>query len=239
MAPADPAARPPIPARSCPGRTAAPAQRPGPAGSARASNRWRACALAAASPRLAAPSLARMLDTWTLAVFGQMNNFGGYVPVLRRPRPGADRRAPSGQSGRRRCPAQSRRLLAASRSWPAGRSRDLLAERLRAQSGRRAAPRAAGAAPRHRGRRTPDGLSPPSTAWPSRVRLAEAGPREGGLVQAASSSACSPPRSRLGQVLIGCGEGRRRPPAPGRRPRVLRDRPQAGRRTPASASRSS
>ena len=32
-----------------------------------------ACAYAAASVRVSAPSLARMCETWTLAVFGEMN----------------------------------------------------------------------------------------------------------------------------------------------------------------------
>ena len=39
-----------------------------------ASNRRRACARAAASVRVAAPSLPRMLETCTLAVFGEMNS---------------------------------------------------------------------------------------------------------------------------------------------------------------------
>src|SRR5262249_33137747 len=51
--------------------------------------RW---AMAAASVRLAAPSLARMFDTWTLAVLAEMNSSAAMSRLLRPP---ATRRATS------------------------------------------------------------------------------------------------------------------------------------------------
>lgn len=57
-------------------RTAGPVGRRGVQGSVQrgVSRRWRRWARAAASPRPATPSLARMLETWTLAVLGEMNS---------------------------------------------------------------------------------------------------------------------------------------------------------------------
>ena len=52
------------------------------------SKRRRVCVLAAASPRLATPSLPRMLDTWTLAVLGEMNSSAAISRCCARPRPG-------------------------------------------------------------------------------------------------------------------------------------------------------
>src|SRR5438309_2501616 len=56
------------------------------------SKRRRLCALAAASPRLATLSLPKMLDTWTLAVLGEMNSSPAISRLLR---PAATRRSTS------------------------------------------------------------------------------------------------------------------------------------------------
>ena len=81
-------------------RQQAPAAAPAAPAGARASgyavlvgsNRRRLCALAAASPRLATPSLPRMFDTWTLAVLGEMNSSPAISRLLR---PAATRRSTS------------------------------------------------------------------------------------------------------------------------------------------------
>src|SRR5690349_17295177 len=56
------------------------------------SKRRRRCALAAASQRLPTPSLPRTLDTWTLAVLGEMNSTPAISRLLR---PAATRRSTS------------------------------------------------------------------------------------------------------------------------------------------------
>ena len=105
------AARAPAPARKQPEHP-----RPPEAEAARApgyavlvgSKRRRLCALAAASPRLATPSLPRMLDTWTLAVLGEMNSSPAISLLLR---PAATRRSTS--SSRSVSPSPSRTASAA------------------------------------------------------------------------------------------------------------------------------
>ena len=105
------------------------------------SKRRRVCALAAASPRLATLSLPRMLDTWTLAVLGEMNSSAAISRLLRPAATSAEHLefafgeaelATPGARVARRLPLGR---VVASQPDPGapGEDRDLLGERVRAQ----------------------------------------------------------------------------------------------------------
>ena len=154
------------------------------------SKRRRVCALAAASPRLATPSLPRMLDTWTLAVLGEMNSSAAISRLLR---PAATRRSTS--SSRSVRPSSPPPAPGSPGAWPSdasspvqpdpgapGEDRDLLGERVRAQfvGQRDRAPqpfrRAVAVAAGQRG------LGRVQQRLAQRIGLAEDRPRGGGLV---------------------------------------------------------
>ena len=78
--------------------------------------------MAAASVRLAAPSLPRMFDTWTLAVFGAMNSTEAISRLLR---PAAMSRSTSRS-----------RLVSAASTAPSGRSGAVPIRARRARSSR-------------------------------------------------------------------------------------------------------